>query len=135
MGIEINELTRDQLPSLLELCEAVDPASAPKGRVELALAARDGDTLVGALICERGESGVPTHRVVILPEHREGNVEQRLLDKAMAKLQVQGVHKYRIDAAPSTTSPNPDDAWHAMMWGGQPDLEGARNVVRVMGRY
>lgn len=134
MPIEIAELTTEQLPAVRQLCESIDPQGSPVTHPDLALAARDGNTLVGVLLCERNAAGVPTHRVILSPDHQNTGLIHNLLNRAMAKLQGKGVHKYRIESEVSHQEES-SPLWHALLWGEQPNLEGATNVVRVMGRY
>ncbi len=150
MGVEISEITPGELETVQQLCAswASDEAIEP---LHLTLAARLDGEIIGAAFCEGSAEAGYTNRIVVDPAQRGGDVPRRLLDCAIEKLSVSGVHRCQMDvtsaadagrgaeeekAAPGAPSTSGGEGlWQSVLWRDRPSFDDEANVVRVMGRY
>ncbi len=122
MSIEISELRPDDCAEVVELTRSTDRIKLEAGdSVEayvrrywgLSLVARDGDKIVGVILCGlEGKNGY-VQQLAVVEDCREQGIEKMLLDKALQKLGARGVHKCRL------TLQGDDDAggfWASLRW-------------------
>lgn len=95
MAIEINEVRPDKRDDALAFARerGVEPST---GRVvaSLSLTAREGETCHGVALCHRDDDGGCVIQIVI--EDGNNDLGQRLMDKALLKLQATGAHTCRL---------------------------------------
>lgn len=95
--------------------EALEPAIAEHltRNPGLSLVARDGETIVGLVLCsKRGDRGC-VNRLVVAESHKDQPIARALVDKAMLKLAAQGIHKCGLDVVDETSR---QPFWEAARW-------------------
>lgn len=107
MAIEINEVRPDKCDDTLAFARerGVQP-EADRVIHALSVAAREDDTWHGAALCHRADDGGRVIQIVI--EDGQDELGQRLMDKALLKLQATGAHTCRLltrDGRPWTGMP------------------------------
>ena len=95
MAIEINEVRPHKREDALAFARdrGVTP-DADRVIHSLSLAAREEETWHGAALCHRDDDGGRVIQIVIEDGHDE--LGQRLMDKALLKLQAAGAHTCRL---------------------------------------
>lgn len=109
MSIQISELRAQDAAAIAPLWLLLDPSSAEDDDLQttiahhlsrnagLSLVAREGDAIVGLILCSRrGDRGCVT-RLVVADSHKDSPVAKLLADKALLKMASQGIRKCGID--------------------------------------
>ena len=88
----------------------------------MSIVARDTGKMVGVILCgTSGNSGL-MHQLAIAPSHQDTDLDKRLIDEAIGKMQRRGIHKSRFSLKPATSSPHgfwDSQAWHIKPTEGQ----------------
>ena len=138
MAIEISDAHPDEVEAVRSYCGVPGAGTEARPRL-LDMTAHVGGAMVGALIC-RGEG--QRGRVKSLTVRGGGDagsrIAQRLVDKAMRKLQVQSIRRCRINVAPPDTDDAPDSChdsfWDSVGWPSLPEFDGSGHVTRAIRR-
>ncbi len=90
----ISEVRPEELPQMRQLFDEQLPSNLalPLG---LSLVARDGNTIVAAIVCVREANGYAC-RYAVAPEYADSQLTKQLVDKALLKLHSHRIHKCRI---------------------------------------
>lgn len=139
MPVEISEARPDEFESVLSFCGLTAQTDPPQIRPLLSLAARDGDQLVGALVCRTHSEADSSKQITVRGTDAEHSLAATLVGKALVKLHAMGVRQCRIAVRQPSQETGDDDSacgfWESVIWSARPNLGDAQHVFRVMGRH
>jgi len=138
MPAEISEARPEELESVLSFCGLTDQAGSPHALPLLSLTARDGDQLVGALVCRPHSETDRSRHITVRGTDGEHGLAASLIGKAIGKLHSLGVRQCRIAVQQPSQETDADASacgfWESVIWSDRPDLGDAQHVFRLMGR-
>ncbi|MCE9590144.1 MAG: GNAT family N-acetyltransferase [Planctomycetes bacterium] len=127
MSIQISELRAHDAEAAAPLWSQINepadnvPAAIVKHLAKnsgLSLVARDGDAVVGLIVCSRrGDLGC-VNRLKVADSHKDQGVAKMLVDKALLKMASHGIHKCGIDVVDEAAR---QPFWEAVRWAAQTD--------------
>lgn len=131
MAVEIHELRPVDCEKVAALWSAADAAPFAESmsaeailrflrrNPNLALVARDGKVVVGAILCHEDDDAGRLHHVAVSPDLKDTPLADELIDRAVKKMTDRHRSKSRI-----ALSAAEDDAefWDTRLWRGVPDL-------------
>ena len=129
MAMDINELRADDYDALAELWRSIedmgpvpfDSAAALSRFLHehrgLSVAAREEDGIVAAVLCSLDGEGGCTNTLAVRPTHRNDDLARQVFDKALKKIAVQGIHRFRVCLAQE----DDHSFWNSVKRSDQPD--------------
>ena len=119
MPTEISQLRPEGVPDAVEFAETVNCKLEPKAvDPQFSLLARDGDTIVAAILGVRSPGGACELHVCLGPVDDPGKLTGELLNKALMKVHGAGARRCQISHHGSETQPTD---WPSPKWTGGKD--------------
>lgn len=92
----------------------------------LSLVVRDEGKLIAAILCNHDQEQGYTHRLAVAGSHRQSPIVKTLVDKALRKLNSNGINTYRLFQAVGIEQ---QPFWEAVRWVDCPDLSKTQTPV------